>query len=390
MRRLKVAIGVDDLFGPVPGGGGQGRVVVSLLRELAEWDTETEYTLYSARAIGTLPPVLASLPPHMRLVQLPVRKPQLTYLGWHTLRRPRLERWIGAHDVVHATSPNVVPACGDARLVLTVHDLVWSRFPEGLTFWGRFFHRTGLTIAAREAAAIAADSEATRADVFERMGDDLDRSIVHCIHLGTDFVAVKDASRIAAVQATLGITGDYVLAIGTREPRKNHRRLLEAFHALPNELRARTQLVVVGAAGWGVEGGWLDSTDRVVWTGYLPDEDMRALLSGATAFAYPSLFEGFGLPILEAMACDVPVITSNTSSMPEVAGDAALLVEPTNVPSITAALSRLLGDDALRRSLVARGRIQRARFSNRRMAEQYRDLYEQVARGAAARRPANV
>ena len=137
MRRLKVAIGVDDLFGPVPGGAGQGRVVVSLLRELAEWDTETDYTLYSARPIGAPPPLLASLPPHMRLVQLPVRTPQLTYLGWHALRRPRIERWIGAQDVVHATSPNVVPACRDARLVLTVHDLDWRRIPEVLTYLGR-------------------------------------------------------------------------------------------------------------------------------------------------------------------------------------------------------------------------------------------------------------
>ena len=380
-----MAIGVDDLSGPVPGGGGQGRVVVSLLRELAEWDTETDYTLYSARPIGALPPALASLPAHMRVVQLPVRKAQLTYLGWHAIRRPRIERWLGAQDVVHATSTNVVPACRDARLVLTVHDLVWWRFPEGLTFWGRYFHRTGLTIAAREAVAIATDSEATRSDVLERLGDDIDRSKVHCIHLGTDFCAARDASRVAAVKATFGITGDYVLAIGTLEPRKNHRRLVQAFQALPEAIRARTQLVIVGASGWGMTGEPLGGDDRVVWTGYLPEDDMRALLSGATVFAYPSLFEGFGLPILEAMASDVPVVTASTSSMPEVAGDAALLVEPTSVPDITAALARLLCDESLRQTLVARGRIQRTRFSNRRMAEQYRDLYERAASGVPTR-----
>lgn len=380
-----MAIGVDDLFGPVPGGGGQGRVVVSLLRELAEWDTETDYTLYSARTIGTLPAPLASLPSHMRLVQLPVRKPQLTYLSWHTLRRPHVEQWIGEQDVVHATSPNVVPACRDARLVLTVHDLVWWRFPQGLTFWGRYFHRTGLEIATREASAIATDSEATRADVFERMGQAIDRSKVRCVHLGTDFRAERDANRIAAVKAAHGIAGEYVLAIGTLEPRKNHRRLVEAFQALPVEIRARTQLVIVGAEGWGIVGDPFGGADRVVWTSYLSDDDMRALLSGATVFAYPSLFEGFGLPILEAMACEVPVITSATSSMPEVAGDAALLVDPTSVPDISAALARLLSDEALRQTLVARGRLQRTRFSNRRMAEQYRDLYERAAGGVPAR-----
>jgi glycosyltransferase involved in cell wall biosynthesis len=382
---LKVAIGVDDLFGPVPGGGGQGRVVVSLLRELAEWDTGTDYTLYSARAIGALPAALESLPSHMRLVQLPVRKPQLAYLSWHALRRPAVERWIGAQDVVHATSPNVVPAFRRARLVLTVHDLVWWRFPEGLTFWGRYFHRTGLAIAAREAAAIATDSEATRADVYERMGDAIDRAKVECIHLGTEFRAVQEAKRIAEVKAAHGITGDYVLAIGTLEPRKNHRRLVEAFHALPADLRLRTQLVVVGAAGWGMAHDPLAGAERVVWTNYLSDDDMRALLSGATVFAYPSLYEGFGLPILEAMACDVPVVTAATSSMPEVAGDAALLVDPTSVADISAALARLLCDDALRETLVARGRLQRTKFSNRRMAECYRDLYERAASGVPAR-----
>jgi glycosyltransferase involved in cell wall biosynthesis len=382
---LKVAIGVDDLFGPVPGGGGQGRVVVNLLRELAEWDTETDYTLYSARTIGALPDPLVPLPPHMRLVQLPVPKAQLTYLAWHALRRPLIERWIGAHDVVHATSTNVVPACLHAQLVLTAHDLVWWRFPEGLTFWGRYFHRTGLSIAARDAFAIAAVSEATRADIVERLGARIDPSKVHCIHNGTELVGASDARRIAVARNDFGITGDYVLALGTREPRKNHRRLLQAFGALPAELRARTQLVIVGAHGWGVAGDWLESTDRVIWTGYLSDDDMRALLSGATAFAYPSLFEGFGIPILEAMACGVPVLTSNTSSMPEVAGDAALLVDPTSVPSITAALARLLGDDALRRTLVARGTSQLAKFSSRCMAERYRELYEVAASTASAR-----
>ena len=381
MRRLRVAIGVDDLFGPVPGGGGQGRVVLNLLRELAEWDTNTEYTLYSARPIGVLPAPIASLRPHVRWVQLPVRKPQLTYLAWHTIRRPPIERWIGPQDVVHATSPNVVPARSAARLVLTVHDLVWWRFPEGLTVWGRFFHRTGLEIAAREAFAIATDSEATRADVLERMGRAIDPSKVHCIHLGTELRAETDPARIAAAKLAFGITGDYVLAIGTLEPRKNHRRLLEAFDALPAHVRGRTQLVVVGAPGWGLERESLVARDRVVWTGYISDEDMRALLTGATAFAYPSLFEGFGLPILEAMACDVPVITSNTSSMPEVAGDAALLVDPENVSEITAALVRLLGDGELRRTLAARGRVQRTRFSVRATAERYRELYERAAVG---------
>ena len=384
MRRLRVAIGVDDLFGPVPGGGGQGRVIVHLVRELADIDQTTAYTLYSVRPIGDLPTPLATLPPSVRFVQVPAFKPQFRYLTWHTLRQPYIERWIGPQDVVHATSPNVVPAVRSGRLVLTVHDLVWWRYPEGLTRWGRYFHRTGLTIAAREAAAIGADSEATRRDVLARLGPRIDPAKVHTILLGTTMCREADPTRIAEVKAAHGITGDYVLAIGTREPRKNHRRLLQAFRAMPQDIRARTQLVVIGAAGWGIDDEDTQKDERVVWTGYVPEDEMRALLSAATVFAYPSLFEGFGLPILEAMACDVPVVTSDTSSMPEVAGDAALLVDPRSVESVANALTRLLTEPALRRDLVARGRAQRARFSVRRMAQQYRELYERAAGPSAS------
>jgi len=354
-------------------------VIVHLVRELADFDSTTSYTLYSVRPIGEVPALLASLPSNVRFAQVTALKPQLRYLAWHTVRRPHLERWIGTQDVVHATSPNVVPALRSGRLVLTVHDLVWWRYPEGLTRWGRFFHRTGLAIAAREASAIGADSEATRRDVLARMGSQIDPAKVQTILLGTTMARETDPVRVATVKAAHGITGDYVLAIGTREPRKNHRRLLEAFRALPDGIRTRTQLVVIGAAGWGVDDHSTPKDDRVVWTGYVADDDMRALLSGATAFAYPSLFEGFGLPILEAMACEVPVLTSNSSSMPEVAGDAALQIDPYSVDAIAAALTRLLTDAGLRRELVCRGRTQRTRFSFRRMAEQYRELYERAA-----------
>ncbi|MDP9316325.1 MAG: glycosyltransferase family 4 protein, partial [Chloroflexota bacterium] len=116
--------------------------------------------------------------------------------------------------------------------------------------------------------------------------------------------------------------------------------------------------------------------ENVIWTGYIPDKELSVLLSGATIFVYPSLYEGFGIPILEAMQCDVPIITSNISSMPEVAGDAALLVDPTNVEELTAAMQQLLFDENLRTQLVERGRIQHTHFSYRHMAEEILTLYQ--------------
>lgn len=384
-----MAIGVDDLFGPVPNGGGQGRVIITLLHELGAIDPETRYTLYSTRPIRPGPTPLDGLPPNFSVVQVPSRKAQLTFLAWHTVRRPDITRWLGPQDVLHATTPAVVPALAGAALVLTVHDLVWWRFPHGLKPWGRFFHRSGLYIAAREAAAIATVSDATRDDVVARLGSRVQPRRVVTIpnSAARDFREPTDRdARMRALRERFDLRGAYVVTVGTWEPRKNHRRLLQAFARLPEQVRREHALVIVGARGWKMPAveeliDELGLAESVRWTGHLADDDLATLLTGARVLAYPSLYEGFGIPILEAMLCDVPVITSNVSSMPEVAGDAALLVDPLDVDALTSALARVLGDAELRRELVARGRIQRERFSSRRMAAAYRALYDSVAAG---------
>ena len=154
---LRVAINVDELFGRVPGGGGHGWVITQLIAHLAAIDPHTRYTLFSARRIRALPEPIAALPWNFRLVQLPAGlRGEWLHFAWHALRRPAVERWLGPQDVVHATTTAAVPAVRSARLVVTVHDLIWWRFPAGPNWAGRYVHRTGLRIAAREAAAIAA------------------------------------------------------------------------------------------------------------------------------------------------------------------------------------------------------------------------------------------
>lgn len=382
-RPLRIAIGIDDLFAPVPGGGGQGRVIINLIRNLAVLDRESRYTLFSTRKIAGVAQLLGALPPNFRFVQIPASRPALRFLQWHVLRRPFIERWIGLQDVIHATTPGVVPPTVAARMVLTVYDLVWWRFPEGLNGWGRFFHRTGLFHAIRHGAAIAAISDATRREIRALAKGRPIKGGLHVFPIAAS--EPEGLSRPAAsdVALRLGISKQYVVTVGTLEPRKNHRRLLEAFASLPREVRSRFQLVVIGAVGWkvpplrdtvqelGLEG-------QVVWTDYLPDRDMEQVVAGATVFAYPSLYEGFGIPVLEAMRLGVPVLTSNVSSMPEVAGDAAVLVDPHKRESIADGLLRLLTDPELRVTLIARGRIRVRAFSFRRMAEQYLALYMQL------------
>jgi glycosyltransferase involved in cell wall biosynthesis len=185
---------------------------------------------------------------------------------------------------------------------------------------------------------------------------------------------------VAAVKARYNISGAYLLYVGTLQPRKNLVRLVEAFAQIQNP---NLQLVLAGQKGWlyadlfaRVEA--LGLSGHVVFTGYVADDDRAALLSGATALLYPSLYEGFGMPVLEAMACGTPVLTSDVSSLPEVAGDAALLVNPLDTNAIAAGMARLVADAGLRRSLVERGSLQIRQFSWAKAARQVLEAIESV------------
>ena len=208
-----------------------------------------------------------------------------------------------------------------------------------------------------------------RADLIRAYG--VDERKIRVIHLGRDetLAPVKDAQVLAEVQARYGIAGRYVLYVGTLQPRKNLARVIEAFaRAAAAPAFAGLQLVLAGKKGWLYDDLFaqverMGLAGRVLFPGYIEDADLPALLSGATAFVFPSLYEGFGIPVLEAGACGVPVITSNTSSLPEVAGDAALLVDPHDVDAIAEAMNRLVTDAALRTELSRRGLANVQRFS---------------------------
>jgi glycosyltransferase involved in cell wall biosynthesis len=201
---------------------------------------------------------------------------------------------------------------------------------------------------------------------------------------------VRDPTTIEAIKARYGITGDYFLYLGTLQPRKNLNRLVKAFAQTQNS-RPETYLVLAGKRGWlyddlfaqvrrlGLEG-------QVLFSGYIPDKDKAALLSGALAFLFPSLYEGFGLPVLEAQACGCPVITSTTSSLPEAAGDAALLVNAQDTTAIASAMQRISTDLALRESLIERGFTNARRFSWIACARSVLNAIEQCAENVFCRR----
>jgi glycosyltransferase involved in cell wall biosynthesis len=259
--------------------------------------------------------------------------------------------------------------------VAMVHDL--------FGFDGRFgappggaAERLTLPLAARRAAGFVCNSHATRADLVRHFPALADRSAV--IPLGVEPRFARAVP--GAVPERYGVPRPYVLAVGTREPRKNLPRLVRAFAGLPADLRERYSLAIAGKPGWGdAETERLASAQPgVVLTGYVEDDDLPALYAGAEAFAFPSLAEGFGLPVIEAMAAGTPVLTSNCSSLAEVAGDAARLVDPGDERAVRAGLEELLEDVSLRDRLAHAGRERAAGFTWRRTARETLDYLTSV------------
>jgi glycosyltransferase involved in cell wall biosynthesis len=301
----------------------------------------------------------------------------------------RLSLEIAQHppDLLFVPS-HVLPLIHPRRNVVTVHDLGYHYYPQAHTLFQNLYLRWSTRYNARTADRILADSEATREDLVHYYR--IPEAKIVVVYPGRDesLASVTDPRRVEQVRARYGLSEDYFLYVGTLHPRKNLVRLVQAFADLPAELKAKRpdlQLVLAGQKGWLYDEIFarvrrLGLEDRVVLTGYVPDDELPVLLGGALAFVFPSLYEGFGLPVLEAMACGTPVVCANTSSLPEVAGDAALLVDPLVVSDMTAALVRVLTDGGLRRALTESGFRRVKQFSWRRCAEETLRVLEGVGR----------
>jgi glycosyltransferase involved in cell wall biosynthesis len=345
----RVGVVAEQLLRPVP--GGVGRYVRALAEHLpaeAAVDGGTVTFVVCRHPEERL--AAAGLPPATtRRLAWPGR---LATRTWVTLRRPRLpDSLLGGLDLVHATSAAVPPAPG-RPLVATVHDLGFRHFPDAYPAAGRRYHERSARIVADEAARVLVPSEATARDLAELYR--VDRGRVRIIPLGVEPPARPDHQDAARLLANLGVRGPFLLAVGTLEPRKNLPRLLAAFGEVTDELPDHW-LVVVGPVGWGPRLRPTWESVRVKLAGPVGDATLHALYEKADGLAYPSLYEGFGLPVLEAMAHGVPVLTSDRSSLPEVAGDAALLVDPNDRGAIAKGLVRLVTDGALRARLAAAG-----------------------------------
>lgn len=367
-------------------GGGIGRYVRELVAALAAYDSQSAYRLF---VMGTGDRKFGKAQPSPVGANFEWRSSSLTPLTfarlWHRARLPiPVDLWTGPIRLFHETDFVLPPTLPWTRTLLTVHDLSFVRVPDAAPPSLKAYLDATVPRSVQRADHILADSQATKDDLIALYGTPLDKISVLLSGVTSRFNRDPvDPALRARLRAEYHL-GDFpfILAIGTVQPRKNYERIIRALAALPDDLR-ETRLVIVGGKGWlespiyrAVEE--LGLQDRVIFTGFMDDELLPTLYKLARCLAFPSLYEGFGLPILEAMACGTPVLTAGISSMLEVAGDATILVDPLSVEQIREGLAALLSDQPLREQLIAAGVAQAARFTWQQAAAQLYGIYARL------------
>ena len=374
-------IGID--YTPaVRQAAGIGRLTRQLVGHLLRLDRRNSYHLFVAGPLkGSDLPWSGEPPANARIHATRIPERALTIL-WHRLRLNwPVERFTGPCDLFHSTD-FVLPPVARARALLTVHDLSFLRHPECAHPRLRAYLSSVVPRSLKRAHHVLADSEATKRDLIDLLGVERDKITVLYAGIEERFSPQADPAAEAQMRRALQLEGPYILSLGTIEPRKNYARLARAYRELlALHGNDAPPLVIAGGKGWLYEGVFrsveeLKLGDRVRFLGFVEDQHLPALYRGATLFVFPSLYEGFGFPPLEAMACGCPVVCSNRPSLPEVVGDAARLVDPCDESHICQGMRIALFDSQERERLVERGLARAARFSWPAAAERLLAIYE--------------
>jgi glycosyltransferase involved in cell wall biosynthesis len=354
--------------------GGSRTYSENLIRALLAIDPQNKYTVLTDDLsrfadLGHADLILLNLPtryllPWWEYIHVPL-----------TLRKRRL-------DLVHHTK-GVLPPFIHSKSVVTLHDISPFVCPETFSAYHRFYLQRNITRAVQKADSIITDSESAKRDILQFFKISEKKIRVIYISVSEHFKPIKDPDFLNSVRKRYGLPEKMILYVGTLQPRKNVDILIRAYHQLRKEKKSEHQLVIVGRVGWMVQGlktlvHELGEETNIIFTGAVRDEEVPAFYNLSDVLVYPSSYEGFGLPILEAMASGIPVISCKISSIPEVAGDAGLLVPPRDVTSLADAIRTVLSDGSLRSSLIQKGFNQVKKFSWHRCANETLKHYSEV------------
>ncbi len=369
-----------DLSPAVHLHAGLGRYANELAAALLACDLTNEYAAFAHGRwdADALAPSLRTLP--RAHIPLDARPWRLGVWAALTLGIP-LDRAFPPTDIFHATE-HLLPPLKKSKTVFTLHDLIFQFFPDYHLPLNRWFLANAMPHFLRRADAIIAVSECTKRDAIRFYNLPPEKITVIYEGVNPALRRVTDPNLIAQARARYAHNQPFMLFVSTIEPRKNIRALIDAMHIL-RERGLAHRLVIAGRKGWLYKSVFdhirqLGMESEIDFLGYVPETALSLLYGACDAFVFPSLYEGFGLTPLEAMTCGAPVICSNTSSLPEVVGDAALLVNPHDVGEIAAAIERVLADRALREKMRAKGIQQAARFSWARAARETLAVYESI------------
>jgi len=357
-------------------GAGPSRYIYNLVTTLPHIDKANHYTVFLNEK--RVPSTSASLT--MRLTKLPTIHPPVRIFWEQCIQPTALIR--EEVDLLHCmafVSPVLLPR----PVVLTIYDLGFLRRPELYRASSHLYLKQFTPISARRAKRIIAISASTKKDIIRFFG--VSPSKVDVVHCGVEemFLPVNNHQRLDDFRTRRGLPEKMILFVGTLEPRKNLERLLQAYARLKKRKNLSHKLVIIGAKGWHYQEIFaaereLGLKGDVIFAGYVPQGELPLWYNAAELFVYPSLYEGFGLPPLEAMACGTPVITSNVSSLPEVVGEAGLTVDPMDSEELAEAMNHVLSDGALRQSMQERGLARAGLFSWAKAAQETVEVYRRA------------
>ncbi|RPI29165.1 MAG: glycosyltransferase family 1 protein [Chloroflexota bacterium] len=372
-------IGIDATALP-PKPVGAGTYIINLIRTLANTECGHEFVIFahqSGRLLLETPQTTK-----FRWVTIADKSPAKRLI-WEQAVFPWIARREGI-DLLHSlhyTRPLFLPCAS----VVTFHDMTFFLFPHLHTRSKRIFFPAAIRMSARTAGALIADSESTRQDAIRVLGISPDRITAVPLAAAEDYRPITDQGLLDRARQKYGLPENFILYVGLVEPRKNLPALIRSYKGMVDK-GVTHHLVVVGRRGWMYEQVFqqveaLGISERVHFTGYADREDLPVIYNLASVFVYPTLYEGFGLPVLEAMRCGAPVVTSNVSSLPEIVGEGGLMVAPGDEAALTGAVLRLLDEPGLREKLSAQGLKQSALFSWERVAYETVQVYEKALRG---------